>query len=76
MSYKVNIIMNIAGILIFKYKKQKIKPTKTCIIWIKPKYMKQAGAELGQAQPKLGLGITLFFLRFCYSRIGLVDLVF
>ena len=34
---------------------------------------KQAGAELGQAQLKLGLDFTLIF--FTFSRFGLIDLV-
>ena len=36
---------------------------------------KQAGAELGQAQLKLGLDFTLIFCRFGFSRFGLVKLV-
>ena len=37
--------------------------------------IKQAGAELGQAQYKLGLDFTLIFCRFGLSRFGLVELV-
>ena len=37
--------------------------------------MKQAGAELGQAQHMLGLDFTLIFCRFCFSRLGLAELV-
>ena len=36
---------------------------------------KQAGAELGQAQLKLGLDFTLIFFKFGSSRFGLVHLV-
>ena len=36
---------------------------------------KQAGAELGQAQYKMGLNFTLIFYWFCFSRFGLVELV-
>ena len=36
---------------------------------------KQAGTELGQAQLKLELDLTLFFCIFGFSRLGLVDLV-
>ena len=37
--------------------------------------MKQAEAELGQAQRKLGLDFTLIFCRFGFSRFGLIELV-
>ena len=37
--------------------------------------MKQAGAELGQAQLKLGLDFPLIFCRFGFSRFGLVELL-
>ena len=36
---------------------------------------KQAGAELGQAQLKLGLDFILIFRRFGFSWFGLVELV-
>ena len=35
----------------------------------------QAGAELGQAQQKLGLYFTLIFCRLGFSRFGWIDLV-
>ena len=38
------------------------------------KYIKQAGAELGQAQNKQGLDLTLIFCRLGFSRFGLVEL--
>ena len=34
---------------------------------------KQAGAELAQAQLKLGLDFTLIFCRFALSRFGLIN---
>ena len=37
--------------------------------------MEQAGAELGQAQLKLGLDFALIFCRFGFSTFGLVELV-
>ena len=37
--------------------------------------IRQAGAELGQAQLKLGLGFNLIFCRFGFYRFGLVELV-
>ena len=37
--------------------------------------MKQAGAELGQAQLKLGLDFSLILCRIGFSRFGLVELV-
>ena len=39
------------------------------------KKSKQAGAELGQAQNKLGLDLALIFCRLGFSRFGLVELV-
>ena len=39
------------------------------------KYQEQAGAELGQAQYKLGLKFFLIFCRFGFSRFGLVHLI-
>ena len=39
------------------------------------KYLEQAGAELDQAQYKLGLDFNLIFCRFGLSRFGLVELV-
>ena len=35
----------------------------------------QAGAELGQAQLKLGLDFTLFFCRFGFPGYSLAELV-
>ena len=37
-------------------------------------YWKQAGAELGQAQYKLGLDFSIF-TRFSFSRLSLVESV-
>ena len=37
--------------------------------------MKQAGAQLGQAQLKLGLDLTLIFCKFGSSRFSLVELI-
>ena len=37
--------------------------------------LKEAGAELGQAQLKLGFDFTLIFCGFGFSRFGLVILV-
>ena len=42
---------------------------------LKDRNIKQAGAELGQAQNKLGLDLTLIFCRLGFSRFGLVELV-
>ena len=39
------------------------------------KLLKQAGAELGQAQLKLGLDFTLIICRFGFSPFGLIELV-
>ena len=39
------------------------------------KAIKQAGAELGQAQLMLGIDYTLIFCRFRFSRLGLAELV-
>ena len=39
------------------------------------KIVKQAGAELGQAQLKLGFDFTLIFCRFGFYSFGLVELV-
>ena len=38
------------------------------------KYCEQAGAELGQAQLKLGFDLILIFCRFGFLIIGLVEL--
>ena len=45
------------------------------IIDCKKKNEEQAGAELGQAQLKLGLDFILIFRRFGFSWFGLVELV-
>ena len=38
-------------------------------------FYKQAEAELGQAQLKLGLDFILIFFKYGFSRFGLVELV-
>ena len=39
------------------------------------KIIEQAGAELGQAQLKLGLDFTMIFCIFGFSTFGLVKLI-
>ena len=39
------------------------------------KMIKQAEAELGQAQLEVGLEFTLIFCRFGFYKIGLAELV-
>ena len=43
------------------------------LIWAK--IIEQAGAELRQAQLKLGLNLTLIFCSLVFSRFGLVELL-
>ena len=46
------------------------------VLWLSlEKYKIQAGAELGQAQHKLGLDFTLILCSFGFSRFGMVELI-